>query len=130
MSVVSENIIRLEELERKLEAGSVLWRVDDKDVRAWNIFRTEDQTIAIARSYIPAGTTFPKHVHDVEREILVCYGGKGTCTLINKGAAEVLKKLDYGAVIEINPGEVHQITAFTDLELIAITLPAAAGFPE
>lgn len=126
-----ETIVRLEELDRMFDEGSFVFQVDKElpPVRVWPLF-SGDTRVAVVRSVVPAGVTFPPHVHN-EREIIICYAGAGTCTIINdERAAEVLHPLSPGKVVEIKPGDKHRITAFRDLLVVAVTVPAAPGFAE
>ena len=122
------NIIRLEELERIFEEGTVMFRSGEGEpVRMWPLWSEENLSIAIVRSIIPAGVTFPAHVHE-EKEFIICYEGLGSCTVLNDGEAERLYPLAPGKMVVINPSQHHRITAFEDLHVVAITIPASIVF--
>jgi len=126
-----ETIVRLEELDRLFDEGSFVYQFDKElgPVRVWPLF-SGDKRVAVVRLIIPAGVTFPPHVLD-EREVIICYAGSGTCTIIDDDSpSEILHPLVSGRVVEIEPGQKHRITAFKDLWLVAITVPAAPGFAE
>lgn len=128
MSTGIENIVRLEELTRKFEKGSVVFHLDKEldPVRMWTLWNTGNR-VSVARSVVPAGVTFPAHMHD-ETEFLICFDGLGTCTVINEDCAEALHPLSPGSCIKLLPGQKHRITAFQDLWVIAITIPASPAF--
>lgn len=130
MSTGIENIVRLEELTRKFERGSIVYQLDDEldPVQVWTLWNT-GKRVSVVRSVVPAGVTFPIHTHD-ETEFIICFDGLGTCTLINDGPSEMLHSLSPGKCIKILPGQKHRITAFKDLWVIAITIPASPGFGE
>lgn len=124
------NITKLEELERVFTEGTIMFRSEEGEpVRVWPIWHEDNLAIAVVRSIVPAGVTFPAHVHE-EKEFIVCYAGLGTCTILNDGAAERLHPLAPGKMVIINPGQHHRITAFEDLCVVAMTIPASIAFLE
>lgn len=125
-----DNIIRLEELTRQFEEGTTVFHLDKElpPVKLWTLWNRHER-VAVVRSVVPAGVTFPTHLHE-ETEFIICYDGVGTCTIIDDGPSEMLHPLHAGVSVKILPGQKHRITAFQDLWVIAITIPASPGFPE
>lgn len=120
-----DNIVRLEELTRQFKEGSTIYQLDEEldPVRVWTLWNTGSR-VAVVRSVVPAGVTFPAHLHQ-ETEYIICFDGAGTCTIINDGPSEILHPLYPGMMVKILPGQKHRITAFQDLWVIAITIPAS-----
>lgn len=79
--------------------------------------------VAVQRVCLEASTVFPEHSHN-EIEVIVIYKGEGLH--ITPG---MKSRVTAGESYISRPGELHEFRAVTDCELIAITIPASAGYP-
>jgi quercetin dioxygenase-like cupin family protein len=80
--------------------------------------------IAVSRTFFSGGSLFPEHSHN-EKEYLIVYQGQLDVTVEGK-----IISVTSGDTITICPGQAHSAEAIGDTRLIAITIPAAEGFPE
>lgn len=80
--------------------------------------------VAVQRVCMIAGTVFPEHSHN-QFEVVVIV--KGDAIHITPGMES---KLSSREVYVSRPGELHKFVAITDVELIAITIPASEGYPK
>jgi quercetin dioxygenase-like cupin family protein len=84
----------------------------------------KQESIAVARTFFSGGSIFPEHSHN-EKEFIVVYEGQMDITIEEKTTA-----LTAGDMIVVCPGQAHGAVAVGDTRIIAITIPAAEGFPE
>ena len=84
----------------------------------------KDEDVAAVRSYIPAGTCFPTHMHD-EREHIVVYRGT-VCFNVNGRDIH----LHPGDSLTIEKGVPHSCETQVDTWVIAITIPPSEEFPD
>jgi len=122
------NIVRLEELEKELSDGTVIWRVNGQEVRVWNLWN-HHKRVAVARVNIPPGAIFPIHTHD-QVESLTCFDGEGKVIIRHNDGSQTEHFISIGDVVKLAQGEPHSVEAITDLWLIGITVPSSPAFPE
>ena len=79
--------------------------------------------VAVARVFFSAGALFPEHSHN-EKEFLICFEGHLRLTVDGK-----IIDLTPQDELTICPGQAHSAEAVVDTRVIAITVPAAEGFP-
>ena len=84
----------------------------------------KDRDVAVARTLIPEGVTFPKHLHGEREWCIVISGELETDVGGEKG---VIKDGEYFVA---EPGVPHGVLAIKDTWIIAVTVPAAEGFPD
>lgn len=80
---------------------------------------------AVALTSIPSQGNLGRHKHD-EAEWIIILGGR-LSVKVNGSEPVLLKAKDY---LHLLPGIPHAATAETDVELLAITIPAAKGWPK
>jgi len=83
-----------------------------------------EPSIAVQRVFLSAGTEFPLHCHK-GREIMTVYSGQ--LLVFFDGQCQELNASDS---INMGPGKEHYERAVEDTWLIAITAPAAEGYPK
>ena len=88
-----------------------------------NIYSTND--IAIAKTFIPKGTNFETHQHNVSGEWIIVLDGVLDLTL--DSTSTLLKKYDS---IKIDAAKPHSAIAVEDTTIIALTVPRDEGHPE
>jgi quercetin dioxygenase-like cupin family protein len=84
----------------------------------------KQKKIAVSRTIFSSGSLFPEHSHN-EKEFIIVY--EGHLDIIVEGKTTSLTP---GDTITICPGQAHSAKAIVDTKVIAITVPAAEGFPE
>lgn len=85
--------------------------------------------IAVQRTFLTEGATFPKHAHD-QHEYLLVYQG----SIVVEGAVERTGPNEGnitmpGCMVYIPPGTSHSVKVLQNCWLIGITIPAAKGYP-
>jgi len=74
--------------------------------------------VAVAQSFLSAGTIFPYHNHENSAEVLIVYSGE--VTVVTENERYVLKA---GDSLRICQGCGHLLSAKMDVKIIAITIP-------
>lgn len=108
---------------RVISEGVIKYQLDKGEAISEPIYSTED--IAIAKFFIPKGSTFPTHVHVNIDEWLILL--KGSLSLFIEDELVVLNRYDS---IKITADKPHHAIAVEDSTIIAITAPRDDGFPE
>lgn len=80
--------------------------------------------VAVQQAFMSSGTRFPTHQHD-EIEYLIVHHGR---LVVWVGGNQ--KDIGFGMSVRFNPGEPHTVEAQEDTWMIALTLPAASGYPD
>jgi quercetin dioxygenase-like cupin family protein len=80
--------------------------------------------IAIQTAYMSKGSIFPDHAHSETEIIIVWKGDLYYKTLQREGV------LRAGETIIFQPNELHSVSAFTDTNMIGVTIPASEIYPE
>jgi mannose-6-phosphate isomerase-like protein (cupin superfamily) len=123
----SANIRRLIELEQRFDKDhAVIWEFEGKQVKAWSLKNIPE--VAVAEAVLPAGVEFPIHKHD-ESEILICFSGRADCVVQCGADGEAIVPLTPGKCVYLLPKVAHCIRAKEETRFIAVTVPAAPGFP-
>jgi quercetin dioxygenase-like cupin family protein len=125
--------------------NTISYAVKDGDCFGIGLFN--DTQVAVQRSYMSKGATFPNHNHR-EREYIVVYSGsvrfavepKALFMKSDKSGTQILGRdynsapievvLNVGDAIAFPAGVSHAVEALEDTWMIAITIPAAEGFPD
>jgi quercetin dioxygenase-like cupin family protein len=131
----TDSLKKLQELTDKLPLltdyiktrtpGSIEYIVDNIGGTCFGINLFNSGQVAVQRNFISSGTEFKWHRHHV-KEILIVYSGE--IQVINKqGEVKILRD---GDLIAFAIDEGHSAIASEDTWLIAITIPAAASYPQ
>jgi len=135
------NLIKLEQLTPKLppplssfvskshqsHAASVEYEVENGVAFGFNLWNIKK--VAIQRAFMSRGAVFPTHQHD-EVEILIVYEGKLSVNKEHARECSNVNELQVGQCVRFSSGESHSVTALENTHMIAITIPAAEGYPE
>jgi quercetin dioxygenase-like cupin family protein len=114
----SHNIQQLEVLITGNAAGGIEYRGGTQGHCLYN-----DADTAIQRAYMPAGTLFDEHQHNVA-EILIVTSGQ----LIVTANAE-RRVLNQADVVRILPHTLHSCEATADTWVIGLLVPRNGGYP-
>jgi len=87
----------------------------------FGLFRTRD--MAVARAFLSAGSTIEDHQHK-EAEWLFVYSGEMELTILDKK-----QRYKKGDCCHIKPKLPHKAEFPVDTWLLAVTMPAAEGYP-
>jgi len=117
---LTDALPHLEEMIQTSHCSVVEYEVDGTCI---GIGLYTNESVAVQRAVMSAGTTFTAHQHD-EHEILTVY--QGSITVHTSGD----RVLDEGDSIHISPGTAHHVTAQKDTWLIGVTVPASQGYPD
>jgi len=122
---------KLKELTNKLaplssyiqNPGNVVeYNLPGGKVIGWGLLNIPE--IAVQKVFGVAGSSLPNHLHEVEKEIIIVYRGHIRIT-----TDDGVHDLKAGDCLTVPPGKVHSSYSETNVELIAITIPAEKGFP-
>jgi quercetin dioxygenase-like cupin family protein len=80
--------------------------------------------VAVQTAFMSRGSVFPDHAHGEVEIIVVWKGDLYYKTLSKEGV------LRPGETIIFPANELHSVTAFTDVNMIGITIPASEIYPE
>jgi len=116
LRALTETLVDMRSLVVPLTSGMTEYKVEQGYAMAMVLKHNED--IAVAQSFLSAGTIFPYHQHEFSEEILIIY--KGEVTIVTEEEKYILKA---GDSIHIRKGCGHLLHAKTDVKIIAITIP-------
>lgn len=108
---------------KKIENLVTSYEFKDGVAISQNLYNTPD--IAIAKTFIPKGTTFEEHIHYVSGEWVIIL--EGALKMFFDGKEQLLNKHDCVMVIANKP---HCAIAVEDTTIIAITIPRDDGWPD
>ena len=100
-------------IEYEMEKGTAI---------AFGLWKQKD--VAVSRTFFSGDSIFPEHSHN-EKEFIIVYEGQMNVTVEGK-----IITLTPGDLVTICPGQAHSAEAVVDTRIIAVTVPAAEGFPE
>lgn len=103
--------------------GVTTYEFDDGVAISENIYSTKD--VAIAKTFIPEGTNFNTHIHNINTEWIIIL--EGVLQIIIETESTVLNKYDS---IKIDMAKPHSAIAVEDTTIIAITVPRDEGYPK
>lgn len=116
LRALTETLVDMKDLVIPITTGMQEYKVAQGYAMAMTLKHNED--VAVAQSFLSAGTIFPYHAHEFSEEILIVY--KGEVTIVTE---ECKKRLKAGDSIHICKGCGHLLRAITDVKIIAITIP-------
>ena len=121
----SSRIFRIDELTRKLNGDptKIVYKVDGGEVTTKGLMKKAE--VGVMDVLIPAGATFPMHVHD-EKEIVAVYLGRLRIQTMNGKDIWV----EVGDTYIMPAGVQHNAIAEIETRLIAITIPADKGYAD
>ena len=102
---------------------SIIYNVEDGT--SFGLGLLSRPQVAVQEVFISKGTSFPLHVHDKEKEILIVY--KGEMFVKINDEERLLKEGDF---VEICCGNAHSTKALKDTWVIAVAIPRIDGFPK
>lgn len=108
---------------KKTENNTTRYDFKDGVALSESIYNTPE--IAIAKTFIPKGTTFEEHIHQISGEWVVIL--EGSLKVFFDDKEQLLNKHDCVVVIANKP---HSAIAVEDTTLIAITIPRDDGWPD
>ena len=91
------------------------------------IYTPEDAPATGKLLHVRAGKRLSLQYHDVKRETLCLISGKATITLGDNNDKTVDVAMEVYKGYHIMPGQVHQVTAITDIDLIEASTPEAGN---
>lgn len=116
----SESLRRLEELiDTRRSLSDIVY---EGGAQGHALYKGKDA--AIQRAFLPAGTKFPKHSHDVT-EIIVVISGK-----FHTESAFIALDLEQAGLVVYPPRVEHFHCAQTDSWVIGILIPCNGGYPD
>lgn len=128
---MNDNLKKLEELTARLPnlvdafgSGSIVVYKAEEGAQAIGISLWKEKAVAAQRCFMAAGSKLAIHCHDEETEFLIVYRGHLMVTMDGKDIH--LKPTD---VLRIAPPDPHSATAMEDTWVLAVTVPAAEGYP-
>lgn len=90
----------------------------------YEIIYTPDDAPATGKIlHINAGKRLSLQYHDVKRETLCLINGKGVITLSNQNDDTVEIPMELYKGYHVMPGQVHRVTAITDMDFIEASTP-------
>jgi quercetin dioxygenase-like cupin family protein len=94
---------------------------------AWQVFK--DEAANVIMSEYSAGSSWPKHTHDVY-EFLIVTAGKFIVTVYEPhGVCKIHLGRDGTKCFLVVPGVIHEVTALTDCaKMIAVCLPPEKAY--
>jgi quercetin dioxygenase-like cupin family protein len=119
LRALTETLVDMKSLVVPVTSGMQEYKVEQGYAMAMTLKHNED--VAVAQSFLSAGTIFPYHCHELSEEILIIY--KGEVTIVTENDRKELKA---GDSIHICKGCGHLLHAKTDVKIIAITIPPDA----
>jgi len=134
---MSEYLQKLRELTDTLPSFPSLVKMESNNRIDYNVdngvsfaFGLLSQTeVAVANVFISSGAVFPKHSHK-ENEFLIVYEGGLVVEICDAGGEDYRSIIvETGGSVYFDNNERHIVTALEDTWLIAITVPAAEGYP-
>lgn len=126
----SENLKKLKELTPRLgqltlghnNPGKNFIEYDVENGTCIGFGLHNEDAVAVQRTFMSKGTSFPEHSHE-EWELFLVYHGH---TKVKYNNTEVdLKKTEY---LEFKPNEPHSAYACEDTWFIAVSIPSGEGF--
>jgi len=134
----SDNMKKLKELTHTLQPLPLLVKSEEMDRIDYNIYDgisfalnlMNQRNVAVSNCFISKGAMFPKHDHQ-ETELLIVYDGSLYVEICNdvNDTCYFKNTINVGEVVYFEAGEKHIIKALEDTWMIAITVPAAEGYP-
>lgn len=90
----------------------------------YEIIYTPDDAPATGKIlYVNAGKRLSLQYHDVKRETLCLISGQGVITLSNDNDDTVEIPMELYKGYHVRPGQIHRVTAVTDIEFIEASTP-------
>lgn len=90
----------------------------------YEIIYTPDDAPATGKIlHVNAGKRLSLQYHDVKRETLCLISGKGIITLSNEKDETIEVPMELYKGYHVTPGQVHRVTAITDMEFIEASTP-------
>lgn len=128
---MNDNLRKLEELTAKLPnlvdafgSGAIAIYKAEEGSQAIGLSLWKEESVAAQRCFMAKGSKLATHCHDEETEVLIVYRGHLVVTI---GCNDVhLKPAD---LLRIAPLDPHSATALEDTWVLAVTIPAAEGYP-
>lgn len=85
----------------------------------------KESGIAVARAFLSAGSIVEEHEHPKETEWLIVYAGQ--MEIVVAGESKIIQECE---AICIKPSKPHVAKFPVDTWMLAITIPAAEGYPD
>ena len=90
----------------------------------YEIIYTDDDAPATGKIlHVNAGKRLSLQYHDVKRETLCLINGKAIITLSNEKDEQVNVNMELNKGYHVVPGQVHRVTAVTDIDFIEASTP-------
>ena len=106
-----------------LPSGNLSYKMDAGECVTRSLLNNGN--VAVAHTVFSEGAIFPLHIHDIEFEIIVIISGS-----LRWEVGEEEFHLSPGSYGYVHPGVAHSAVADVETEIIAITVPAAGGYPK
>ncbi len=117
---LTETVVPLIEISH-VDKNRVIYDVHQGECHGIGLLKNEE--VAVQNAYLGVDTILKNHEHE-EVEVLIVY--EGTLNIKMEDGDEVIST---GEVIVIKPGFPHIAKSKTGCKLIAVTIPAANGYP-
>jgi len=133
---LKDNLERLKELTEKLVTLPRIAHIEGNKV-SYDMVRgtcngiglLNTGSVAVQYAELSEDAEMECHIHEGMKEILICYEGDIE-VIANETTSVLAKTIIYtGGIVVIDPFVPHIVKSIGGCRLIAITIPASAGYP-